>query len=244
MITIYGEIKPIDVLAIGVHPDDVELACSATVAKLIHQGYTVGIADLTKGELGSRGSASIRMKEATAAAEILHVDFRVNLEMRDGFFQRDELNLMKVIRMIRLSAPKMILANSIEDRHPDHGRAAKLVADAFFYSGLRRIECDGLAEHRADRLYHYIQDKNLTPDFCVDVTGYEQIKKKAILAFGTQFYKASDDSDEPQTPISSASFMDFLDAKMRVFGRSIGVEYAEGFNVNRVVGVDDLMSLI
>ena len=240
---IYGSICKVDILAIGVHPDDVELACSATLAKHISLGLRVGIVDLTKGELGTRGSASIRMEEAAASSEILGVDFRVNLEMRDGFFERDQKNLLKLIRIIRMVQPKIILANSLDDRHPDHGRAAALVADAFFYSGLRRIVCDDLEPYRADNLYHYIQDKNLTPDICVDVTGFTEIKKKSIQAFSTQFYTGSQYTNEPQTPISSQAFMEFLDAKMRVFGRSIGVEFAEGYNVNRTVGIDNFMTL-
>jgi bacillithiol biosynthesis deacetylase BshB1 len=243
MIEIYQKLSPVDILAFGVHPDDVELSCSATLLKHIDLGYKVGVVDLTKGELGSRGSAKIRMKEAANAAEILGVSFRANLEMRDGFFENNEINLRKIIKVIRQTKPKIILANALDDRHADHGRAAKLVADAFFYSGLRRIRTGQIAEYRAERLYHYIQDKHLTPDICVDVSGYWEKKQQSILAFSTQFF-TGEETDQPATPISSKAFMEFIESKMRVFGRSIGVDMAEGFNANRTVGADDLVKLI
>ncbi len=241
MITIYGDVAPVDILAIGVHPDDIELSCAATILKQRDLGYTVGIVDLTKGELGTRGSASIRMEEAATAAEILDVQYRVNLEMRDGFFVHDERHVLRVVEAIRMAQPKIILANSLKDRHPDHGRAAKLVAEAHFYAGLRRIETPGYEAHRAHALYHYIQDKNLNPDFVVDVTGYVDQKVQAIQAFSTQFFV--DNEEGIQTPISGKSFLDFILAKMKTYGRPINAEYAEGFNVDRHVGVDDLMHL-
>lgn len=243
MIKVFGEICDVDILAFGVHPDDIELSCSATLMKHIDIGYTVGIVDLTKGELGTRGNASIRMEESAQAAQILGVSFRVNLEMRDGFFLKDERHLKNVIKVIRLTKPVIILANALDDRHPDHGKAADLVADAFFYSGLRRIVIGQTEAYRADRLYHYIQDKQLEPDLCVDVTGYWERKQSSILAFGTQFYNGNN-SDEPKTPISSEAFMNFIEAKMRVFGRSIGVDYAEGFNTNKTIGSNNLMTLL
>lgn len=243
MIEIYGNLCQVDILAFGVHPDDVELSCSATLLKHIDLGYSVGVIDLTKGELGSRGSAQIRMQEASRAAEILGISFRANLEMRDGFFENNEVNLRKVIKVIRQTKPIIILANALDDRHSDHGRAAKLVADAFFYSGLRKINTDNLLEYRAERLYHYIQDKHLTPDVCVEVSEYWEKKKQAILAFSTQFF-TGEDLSEPKTPISTEDFMQFIEAKMRVFGRSIGVDLAEGFNANRTIGTTDLVKLL
>lgn len=244
MITIYKEVKQVDILAIGVHPDDVELSCAGTLMSHIALGHTAGIVDLTKGELGTRGSATIRMSEASAAAEILGVDFRVNLEMRDGFFSHDERHMLRVAEIIRQTRPRIVLANAITDRHPDHGRAAALVRDAFFYAGLRRIDIAGTTAYRPQALYHYIQDRHLTPDLCVDVTGYEDRKRQAIEAFATQFFTGGDQSGEPQTPISSSDFMESVFAKMRVFGRSIGVPYAEGYNADRTVGATDLLSLI
>ena len=241
MIEVYGSSREIDILAIGVHPDDIELSCAGTILKHIDLGYRIGLADLTQGELGSRGSATIRLNESRDAAEILGVDFRVNLGMRDGFFTLDERHKLRIVELIRRCRPKIILANALDDRHPDHGRAATLVRDAFFYSGLRRITTGGLSHYRADALYHYIQDEHLVPDFCVDVTGYTDKKFKAIEAYATQFNVAKNESI--QTPISSKSFTQFLDAKMRVYGRSLGVSHAEGFNAHRTVGVNDLVSL-
>ncbi len=244
MKTIYGAAASVDILAIGVHPDDIELSCSATIMKHIDMGVRVGLVDLTEGELGSRGNAAIRLEESREAASYMGVQFRLNVGMADGFFQVDRQNTLSIIEVLRLSRPKIILANSLSDRHPDHGRAARLVADAFFYSGLSRIITNHNA-FRADVLYHYIQDKNLKPDFCVDVTGYEDRKRQAIECFKTQFYVPDlDQTDEAQTPISSASFKAFLFAKMQTFGRSIGVEFAEGFNINRTLGINDMRSLV
>ncbi len=241
---VFGSLDTVDILAIGVHPDDVELACCGTLMKHIDAGAKVGVADLTEGELGSRGSAAIRLKESANAAEYMQLDFRVNVGLEDGFFVYDRSSLLAVIEIIRRARPKIILANSLSDRHPDHGRAAKLVAEAFFYSGLSKIE-GSTSSFRADALYHYIQDKNLVPDFCVDITSYAERKRKAIECFGTQFFTSDlDNSSEPETPISTPEFMQFLFAKMRTFGRPIGAEYAEGYNVNRTIGVRDLRNLL
>jgi len=242
MKVVQGQFKEVDILAIGVHPDDIELSCSGTLLSHKNMGMTVGVADLTQGELGSRGSASIRINESAAAAHILGLDFRVNLEMRDGFFEIDQRHVLRIAELIRRCRPKTVLANSIDDRHPDHGRAAELVRQAFFYSGLRRIEIGDTQAYRAEALYHYIQDKHLTPDFCVDVSPYVDIKLNAIKSFETQFNV--DKSEKIQTPISSKSFIEFIESKMKVFGRSIGVEYAEGYKVHRTIGVDNLNSLI
>ena len=239
---IHGVFKPVDILAIGVHPDDIELSCAGTILKQIDKGQSVGIADLTQGELGSRGSAATRLVESKTSAEILGVDFRVNLLMRDGFFTIDKRHIMRIVELIRRSKPTIILANAVDDRHPDHGRASELVRQAFFYSGLRRIEIAGTTAHRANALYYYIQDKHLQPDFCIDITPYVETKMQSIAAFSTQFNV--DKNEAIQTPISSERFTDFIRSKMKVFGRPIGVDYAEGFNTQRTLGVDDLTDLI
>ncbi len=242
MKSVYKELGQVDILAFGVHPDDLELSCAGTILKHKSLGCKIGIVDLTQGELGSRGSAKVRLKESRIAAEILDVDFRVNLEMFDGSFVVDQRHIHRIAKVIRITKPKIILANAIEDRHPDHGRAARLVAESFFYSGLRKITIDSTEAYRADVLYHYIQDKNLMPDFCVDVSEHVEQKFQSIYAYSTQFNVQ--EGDGPQTPISSETFMDFIDAKMRVLGRSINVTHAEGFNINRTLGVGDLRSLI
>jgi bacillithiol biosynthesis deacetylase BshB1 len=236
----------IDILAIGVHPDDVELSCVGTILKHIALGKTVGILDLTKGELGTRGNAKLRTEEAMAAAKILGVTFRKQLNLKDGFFENNESNLIPIIEVIRESQPEIVLANAISDRHPDHGRAAKLIADACFYSGLLKIETFQQNKNqetwRPKVLYHYTQDNYLTPDFVVDVTEYLDKKLKAIKAFSSQFYNPS--SNEPLTPISDEHFFEFIKSKMNVYGRSIGVKYAEAFTKSRTIGVSNLFDLI
>ena len=236
----------VDILAIGVHPDDVELSCSGTIMKHLALGHKVAIVDLTQGELGTRGSGPIRLQEAKDAAEVMGVVHRENLGLRDGYFAYTEETLNKVIRIIRKYQPSIMLANAVSDRHPDHGRAAKLVADASFYSGLRKIETEleGAAqkEWRPKALYHYIQDNTLHPDLIVDVSGYGDKKYKAIMAYKTQFFDP--DSAEPTTPISSKAFMDILQGRMQMWGRTIGVELGEGYNVARTPGVADLCGLL
>ena len=236
----------VDVLAIGVHPDDVELSCSGTIAKHIALGKTVGILDLTLGELGSRGSAELRTKEANESAKILGVSFRTQLNFKDGFFVNDEIHQRQIIQQIRKHQPEIVLCNAVSDRHPDHGRAAKLTADACFYSGLIKIETSLNNEiqkaWRPKAVYHYIQDHYIHPDFVIDISAYFETKHKAIMAFSSQFYNAN--SNEPQTPISSKEFLESLNSKMAIWGRSIGVTYAEGFTVNRYPGVKSLFDLI
>jgi bacillithiol biosynthesis deacetylase BshB1 len=236
----------VDILAVGVHPDDVELGCSGTIAKHISLGKKVGILDLTLGELGTRGDAPTRTKEANEAAKILGVSFRTQLKFKDGFFANDEVHQRQIIEQIRNCQPEIVLCNAISDRHPDHGRAAKLVADACFYSGLVKIETS-LNDHvqkawRPKAVYHYIQDHFIHPDFVIDVADFFEIKHKAIMAFSSQFY--SDNSKEPQTPISSKEFLESLNSKMSIWGRSIGAKYAEGFTTNRYPGVNNLFDLI
>jgi bacillithiol biosynthesis deacetylase BshB1 len=235
----------IDILAFGVHPDDVELSCAGTLLKHIAAGYSVGIIDLTRGEMGTRGTGEIRLKEAAAAAKILGVKIRENLEMDDAFFQNDKIHQFKIIETIRQYQPKIVICNAVSDRHPDHGRAAKLVSDACFYSGLGKLEtaCDKEIQKpwRPKAVYHYIQDRHLQSDFVVDVTPFVEKKFESILAYSSQFFDP--ESKEPATPISSPEFLEMVKSKMRVFGRDIQVEFAEGFTVERNMGVEDLMTL-
>jgi N-acetylglucosamine malate deacetylase 1 len=235
----------IDILAIGIHPDDVELSAAGTLLKHISAGYTAGILDLTRGELGTRGSAELRLKEAAAAAKILGVQFRENLGMEDGFFKNDKTNLFLLIEKIRQHRPKIVLCNAVADRHPDHGRASQMISEACFYSGLAKIETAFEKElqqpHRPQAVYHYIQDRQLKPDLVVDITPFVDKKIEAIMAFSSQFFNP--DSKEPVTPISSPEFMEMVKSKMRVFGRDIQVEFAEGFTVERTIGVEDLLTL-
>jgi bacillithiol biosynthesis deacetylase BshB1 len=236
----------LDILAFGAHPDDVELGCAGTLAKEISLGRKVGIIDLTEGELGTRGSIEIRYKEAAKASEILDISFRENLKMRDGFFKNDEEHQMEVIKMIRKYRPKIVLCNAIEDRHIDHGKGAELVSDACFLSGLKRIETvlEGEKQEawRPQVVYHYIQWKNIEPDFVVDITGFMDIKLKAIMAYNSQFYNPN--SDEMVTPIATKNFLDSIKYRSQDLGRLIGTDFAEGFTVERYVAVNSLEDLI
>lgn len=236
----------LDILAIGAHPDDVELGCGATLAKEVAGGKMAGIIDLTRGELGTRGSAEIRDQEAAKAARIIGVEVRENLGFRDGFFVNDETHQLALIQMIRKYRPDTILCNSLRDRHIDHGKGSKLVSDACFLSGLRKIktEYDGMEQEawRPKLVYHYIQWENLVPDFVVDVTGFIQVKLDAVLAYSSQFYDPK--SKEPVSPISSKNFLESVEYRAKDLGRLIGKEYAEGFNVERFVAVDRLGDLI
>ncbi len=235
----------LDVLAFGAHPDDVELSCSGTLMQSIEQGKKVGVVDLTRGELGTRGSAELRIKEASSSAKILGLSERINLNMADGFFLNDKDHQLKIIKQLRYYQPDVVLANAISDRHIDHGRGAALVADACFLSGLKKIEtdCEGVKQNawRPKVLYHYIQDHYLKPDFVVDVTKFWDRKIESIMAFSSQFYDPK--SDQNNTPISSKEFMSFIASRAREFGRPIGATYAEGFQVKRVIGVNDITSL-
>lgn len=235
----------IDILAVGVHPDDVELCCAGTLLKHMAMGHTTGILDLTEGELGTRGTPEIRKKEAMKAAEILGVSFREIMNLKDGFFTGSNEEMLEVVKRIRKYQPDVVLCNAITDRHPDHGRAAKLVAEACFYSGLRKIETvhEGVAQEvwRPKAVYHYIQDRHIRPDLAVDITPFVDKKTEAINAYSSQFFHP--DSKEPVTPISTASFMEFVKARMREMGREINADFAEGFTVNRTIGVDDLLKL-
>lgn len=235
----------IDILAFGAHPDDVELACSGTLLKHIDAGYTVGIVDLTQGELGSRGSAALRLIEAENSRKLMGASVRENLGLPDGFFTHSRENLLAVAKMIRKYKPEIILANAIDDRHPDHGKGARLVADACFHSGLIKIDIEGLEPWRPRAIYHYTQDKNITADFIVDITAYMDRKLECIQTFSSQFFTDLQEEDsEPKTPISSKNFFDYVKAKDRANARPIGTDYAESFNVGRTPGVENLFDLL
>jgi bacillithiol biosynthesis deacetylase BshB1 len=238
----------IDILAFAAHPDDVELAAAGTLLAHIALGKKVGIIDLTRGELGTRGSAEIRDEEATESSKILGIHARENLRMRDGFFVKDEESLLKVITIIRKYQPEIVLCNSEFDRHVDHGRAADLVHEACFLSGLRKIvtQQDGKPQEawRPKSTYHYIQDYYTKPDVIFDITPYFNKKNEAIKAFKSQFFNPASNINEPETPISSADFWAFLEGRARQLGRLINVTYAEGFTVKRPVGSKDLTILL
>lgn len=236
----------LDILAFGAHPDDVELGCGATLAKEISLGKKVGIIDLTRGELGTRGSAELRAIEAANAAKVLGVSARENLGFADGFFTNDKKHQLEIIKMIRKYKPEIVLCNAIDDRHIDHAKGAKVVSDACFLSGLLKIETtiEGKEQEkwRPKIVYHYIQWKNIEPDFVVDVSDFIDKKTESILAYTSQFYNP--DSNEPETPITSKNFIDSVHYRARDLGRLIGVEFAEGFTTERYVAVDNLDKLI
>lgn len=236
----------LDILAFGAHPDDVELGCSATLAKEISLGRKVGIVDLTQGELGTRGSAELRFKEAQKAKEILGVHARENLGFADGFFTNDKQHQLEIIKMIRKYQPEIVLCNAIDDRHIDHPKGSKLVSDACFLSGLLKIKTElnrvEQEKWRPKQVYHYIQWKNIEPDFVVDVTGFIDKKIASVMAYSSQFFDPK--SNEPETPITSKNFTDSIEYRARDLGRLIGVEYAEGFTSERYVAVENLSKLI
>lgn len=236
----------LDILAFGAHPDDVELGCAATIAKEVSKGKKVGIVDLTQGELGTRGSAELRMKEAKTAAEILGVSVRENLKFADGFFINDKVHQLEIIKILRKYRPEVVLCNAIDDRHIDHGKGSKLVSDACFLSGLQKIETkeNGKCQEkwRPKWVYHYIQWKNIEPDFVVDVSGFIDKKIQSVMAYSSQFYDPN--SKQPQTPISSKNFTDSIEYRARDLGRLIGKEFAEGFTVERLLAVESLDDLI
>ncbi len=236
----------LDILAFGAHPDDVELGCGATIAKEISLGKKVGIVDLTRGELGTRGSADLRDLEAAKAASILGVSVRENLRFADGFFINDKKHQLEIIKMIRKYQPEIVLCNAIDDRHIDHPKGSSLVSDACFLSGLTKIESEVEGKQqdkwRPKQVYHYIQWKNIEPNFVIDVTGFVDKKTEAVLAYSSQFYDPK--SNEPETPITSKNFIDSINYRAKDLGRLIGVEYAEGFTTERYVAVENLSKLI
>lgn len=236
----------IDVLAIGAHPDDVELSCSGTLAKEIANGKKVGILDLTRGELGTRGSAEIREKEAKTAAEILGVSFRKNLGFSDAFFVNNASHQLEIIKIIRKYKPEIVLCNAIDDRHIDHGKGSKLASDACFLSGLKKIETtlegNDQSAWRPKQVFHYIQWKDIEPDIVVDISGFMDKKMESVKAYGSQFHNPG--NDEPETPISNSNFLESVTYRARNLGRLIGTEYAEGFTVERYPAVNSIFDLI
>jgi len=239
----------LDILAFSAHPDDVELSCSGTLMKHIEMGKKVGVVDLTLGQLGSRGSSELRLIEAQKASEILGISIRDNLGMEDGYFVNDAAHRLRIIEKIRQYQPDVVLCNVPEDRHPDHGRASELVAEACFYSGLTKIETQVEGEQqkswRPNAVYHYIQDYYHEPDFVVDISDYFDRKMESIYAFSSQFYNPdTPDSNEPETPISGKEFMENIKGRAAQFGRTIGKSYGEGFLKRRSLGIKDITDLI
>lgn len=235
----------LDILAIGAHPDDVELGCGGTIAKEVAEGKLVGILDLTKGELGTRGTPAIRAMEAEAAAGVLGVLVRENLGLPDGYLENIKEYQLKIVEVIRKYRPEIVLCNAIEDRHPDHAKASKLTSDACFLAGLRAIKTDnGFGDQEAWRpknVYHYIQWKGIEPDFVVDVSDYIDTKANAVKAFKSQFFDP--DSNEPESPITSKNFIDSIHYRAKDLGRIVGVNSAEGFTSERYVAVKNLSDI-
>jgi N-acetylglucosamine malate deacetylase 1 len=236
----------LDILAFGVHPDDVELGCAGTLLMEKRAGKKIGVIDLTQGELGTRGSVETRYEEAAAAAIVLGLDVRENLKMRDGFFQNDEAHQLSVIEAIRRYQPEIVLCNAPEDRHPDHGKSAKLVADSCFLSGLQKIATtvDGVPQNawRPKYVLHYMQDRYLHPNFVFDISAVFQQKMESILAYTTQFYNPG--LAEPETYISGKNFIDNVRNRHSQLGKMIGVDYAEGFISEKMMGIDNFNALI
>jgi bacillithiol biosynthesis deacetylase BshB1 len=223
----------LDILVMAAHPDDAELSCSGTILKHIAAGKKVGIVDFTRGELGTRGTPEIRLQESADATKILGLHARENLGIRDGFFSNDEETQLKLIEVIRKYQPEVVLANALEDRHPDHGKGAQLAIDACFLSGLRQIKTGDLPAWRPTQLYHYIQDRYLEPDFVVDISAHWDQKESAIRAFKSQFFDPS--STEPASYISSPDFLHFIQARAMEMGHKIGVKYGEGFQSQKTL---------
>lgn len=235
----------VDILVIAAHPDDAELCCAGTIAKQIKQGNSVGMIDLTQGEMGTRGTKEIRIEEAESSARILGVAFRENMAFKDYFFKNDTDHQKALVKKIRQYRPKIILTNATGDRHPDHGKASQLVEESVFLSGLRRFETevDGKQQevYRPDQVFHFIQNNYIEPDFVVDITDFWEVKKESVLAFKSQFYDPN--SDEPESFISSKEFFDFVEARHREMGHKIGVEFGEGFTSNKKIGIKNLLDI-
>ena len=234
-------------LAFGAHPDDVELGCSGAILKILDSGMKVGIIDLTRGELGTRGSVKIRSKETELASKILGIDIRENLEFEDGFINNDKKHQLKVISIIRKYKPDFVFCNAPDDRHIDHPKASKLITDSCFLSGLSKLKTfdssgNNQEKWRPKNIFHYIQWKNLKPDFILDITGYMNSKMKAIKCYSSQFYDPN--SKEPETPISKKNFLNFVESRSVDYGRIIGTEHGEGFIYNRILGLGSLNDFI
>jgi N-acetylglucosamine malate deacetylase 1 len=239
----------LDILAIGVHPDDVELGCSGTLINEIKKGKKAGIVDLTQGELGTRGTIDTRYQEAANAAMIMGVEVRENLKMRDGFFRSDEEHQLKLIQAIRKYQPSIVFGNILHDRHPDHGRAGKMIADCCFLSGLAKIETLDEMGNQQERwrpayTLHYVQDWHHEPDLVIDISDVFEQRMKAIQSYTTQFYTGDSSQEGPQTYISSPEFLETVIARARMFGKRIGVRYAEGFTCEKTIGIRHLDALI
>jgi bacillithiol biosynthesis deacetylase BshB1 len=239
----------LDLLAIGAHPDDVELGCSGVIINEIKKGRKAGVVDLTQGELGSRGTVETRYEEAAKAAIIMGVQVRENLQFKDGFFINDEVHQRKLIQVIRKYQPDIVLANSLSDRHPDHGRAARLIADSCFFSGLLKIETtddNGQPQPhwRPKYVFHYLQDRYHEPDFIVDITEVFEQRMEAIKAYGSQFYNPDSQHNGPQTYISTPDFLESVVARARMIGKKIGVKYGEGFTTEKTIGIREFGSLV
>ncbi|MEM0940911.1 MAG: bacillithiol biosynthesis deacetylase BshB1 [Bacteroidota bacterium] len=236
----------LDILGITAHPDDVELSFGGTLLVHKEKGYKIGIADLTQGELGTRGTPEIRAQEAKKASEILGLDARENLRLPDGFFENTKISQLKVIEQLRRFQPKIVITNAIYDRHPDHTRGSQLVETSFFLSGLKEIKTNwgGKSQeaYRPEKLYFCIQSISWEPDLLVDISSVIEKKREAIRAFKSQFFDSN--SEEPETYISSRRFVDMLEARAIVWGQKIGVNYAEGFKVKHSLGVKNLFDLI
>ena len=237
----------VDILAFGAHPDDVELGCGGTIAKAISKGKKIGIIDLTRGELGTRGNAEIREKEAKDAAKILGVKFRKNLNFSDGFIQNDRESQEKVIEVLRLYRPEIVLCNAIKDRHVDHSRASDLISNSCFLSGLeklKKVKGGNFLNHswRPKHVFHYIQWEDLTPDFVLDISGFLEIKMKAVKAFKSQVYDKK--SNETETPTSSMNFLNSIESRAKNLGRLIFSDAAEGFTSERILAVEDFDALL
>lgn len=240
----FKDIQKVDILAIGVHPDDIELSCSGTLLSHKEKGYSIGLLDLSLGELGTRGNAELRTVEALSAAQMMQATFRYQLNLRDGFFDRSEEEMRSVIRIIRQAKPTLVLANALNDRHPDHGRSAKLVSDACFYSGLEKIvtineEGSHQERWRPKMVLHYLQDRQSKPDLVIDISKYIEQKIELIRCFKSQFYDP--DSKESETPISGMDFIEIIKSNNKSLGRPLSFAYAEGFHCETYFGVNDLM---
>nr|WP_299416172.1 bacillithiol biosynthesis deacetylase BshB1 [uncultured Emticicia sp.] len=237
----------LDLVVLAAHPDDAEMSCGGTIASAIAQGKKVGIIDFTRGELGTRGTPEIRAAESAAASNILQISARENLGFRDGFFKNDEDHQMKLIAALRRYQPDVVLANAIEDRHPDHGKGAALAVDSCFYSGLRMIQTfnfDGKPQNawRPKAVYHYIQDRFIKPDLVVDISSFWDKKEASIRAYKSQFHDPN--STEPESYLTSPEFLDFLKARSQEMGHMIGSSYGEGYTKTKPIGIKDLFGLI
>jgi N-acetylglucosamine malate deacetylase 1 len=237
----------LDILVFAAHPDDAELGCSGTIVSHIAAGKKVGIVDLTRGELGTRGTPETRLAEAEAAAGVLGLEVRDNLDFADGFFLNDKEHQLKVVEKIRQYKPELVIMNAVHDRHPDHGKGSKLVSEACFLAGLKMVESHSTEGEKQEAwrpkaVYHYIQDRYIKPDIIVDITPYWEQKLESIRAFKSQFYNPDDSSEN--TYISSPEFLEFVEARAKEYGHAVGVKYGEGFTVERHIGVRNLFDLI